>query len=290
MDNGRFGPIRPQEKPPKRFRVDYNRLITALMIAVIIVLVVVMARDYKKKKEQPNFVSGDFVNTGVNILVPGATTQEPQKEVRPTAEKEGFLPIFYQANIAQKRVAITVDQCGNASDIKKIFEACAQYGARVTFFPTGEELSANPSLWTAAILGGHEIENHTATNARLLTLDEVGKTAEIVGQTERMRSIIGEDYQPHFLRTNNLEDDEDASVHAILTELGYYGMARWALMTPASFSSVEPGQILAYNANDAGVQALKTALRILNENGYEIVTLNELFGYEENMESTENAD
>lgn len=291
MDGGRFGPIREPEKSGKKYKINYNRLITLLMIVVIIVLGIVMVRDWKRKKQQPepNFINaGGF--EGYNILQAAVTTDAPKAvSLRPEPEKEGMLPVFYQANTEEKRVCVTVDGCGDVTKLNKLLELCETYGAKLTFFPTGEEITENPSFWAAATLGGHEIENHTDANRRLATLDEDDRNAEIFLQTQKLRAVIGEEYKPHFLRTNNLEDDSDEELHRLLAENGYLGVARWAQMTPASFSAIESGQILAYSANEAGVQALSTAMRVLSENGYEMVTMNRLFDYPENLESREDA-
>ena len=276
------------EKCCRKYKINYNRLITLAMIVVIIVLVVVMARDWKRKQQEPETVftnAGGF--EGYNILQPTTTDAPKVLSLRPEPEKEGMLPVFYQANTQEKRVSITIDGCGDASKLNKLLDLCETYGAKLTFFPTGEEITENPSFWAAATLGGHEIENHTDANRRLATLGDDEKNAEILLHTQRLRAVIGEEYEPHFLRTNNLEDDSDETLHSLLSENGYLGIARWAQMTPASFSVIESGQILAYTANDAGIQALSTAMRILSENGYEMVTLNRLFDYPENLESRE---
>ena len=192
--------------------------------------------------------------------------------------------MFYQANTDELVVAITIDECGSETQMKSILASAAEYNAHLTFFPTGTEIAANEELWAAAFLGGHEIENHTMTGAHLAGLDAESLIGEIDGQTDLVREVIGAEYASHFLRTDDLEDDTDAALHALLSERGYMGIARWAQKTPANFSSVAPGQILSYTASDA--KTLKTVMRILSENGYRMVTLNELFAYPENIEST----
>lgn len=289
MDNGRFGPIRTDEKPPQKYKINYNKLVTLIMVLAVVALGIYIASDIRAKKAEPQFVYAPGApSNGYNIVLPGATeAPKTAAPLRPEAEKEGLLPIFYQANTDEKRVAITVDGLGDSGNVNKILEISSEYGAKVTFFPTGDEIMAHASLWSAAILGGHEIENHTNTNSRLSLLGEDAKAEEIVLQTIKLRDVIGMEYDPHFIRTNNLEDDTDPVLHALLIENGYLGIARWAQMTPASFEAIKPGQILSYIANDAGVQAFSAAVRVLSENGYQMVTLNELFDYPENLVSEE---
>ncbi len=288
MDSGRFGPIRPEEAPQKRKRkIDYNRLTTAIMVLLIIVLVIAILWYAKSPKddEGTTIINQPPAFMGVaGTVASAAPTAKPVADLRPQPAAEGFLPVFYQANTEELVVAITIDECGSETQMKSILASAAEYNAHLTFFPTGTEIAANEELWAAAFLGGHEIENHTMTGARLAGLDAESLIGEIDGQTDLVREVIGAEYASHFLRTDDLEDDTDAALHALLSERGYMGIARWAQKTPANFSSVAPGQILSYTASDA--KTLKTVMRILSENGYRMVTLNELFAYPENIEST----
>ena len=287
MDSGRFGPIRPEEAPKKRKRkIDYNRLTTAIMVLLIIVLVVaILCYRQSRKNAEPEIINKTPAFMGTpGVSASAAPTAKPVADLRPQPAAEGFLPVFYQANTEELVVAITIDECGSETQMKSILASAAEYNAHLTFFPTGTEIAANEELWAAAFLGGHEIENHTMTGARLAGLDAESLIGEIDGQTDLVREVIGAEYASHFLRTDDLEDDTDAALHALLSERGYMGIARWAQKTPANFSSVAPGQILSYTASDA--ETLKTVMRILSENGYRMVTLNELFAYPENIEST----
>lgn len=288
MDSGRFGPIRPEEAPQKRKRkIDYNRLTTAIMVLLIIVLVIAILWYAKSPKDDEGMtiINQPPAFMGVaGTVASAAPTAKPVADLRPQPAAEGFLPVFYQANTEELVVAITIDECGSETQMKSILASAAEYNAHLTFFPTGTEIAANEELWAAAFLGGHEIENHTMTGARLAGLDAESLIGEIDGQTDLVREVIGAEYASHFLRTDDLEDDTNAALHALLSERGYMGIARWAQKTPANFSSVAPGQILSYTASDA--KTLKTVMRILSENGYRMVTLNELFAYPENIEST----
>ena len=288
MDSGRFGPIRPEEAPQKRKRkIDYNRLTTAIMVLLIIVLVIAILWYAKSPKddEGTTIINQPPAFMGVaGTAASAAPTVKPVADLRPQPAAEGFLPVFYQANTEELVVAITIDECGSETQMKSILASAAEYNANLTFFPTGTEIAANEELWAAAFLGGHEIENHTMTGAHLAGLDAESLIGEIDGQTDLVREVIGAEYASHFLRTDDLEDDTAAALHALLSERGYMGIARWAQKTPANFSSVAPGQILSYTASDA--KTLKTVMRILSENGYRMVTLNELFAYPENIEST----
>ena len=283
MQNGRFGPIETNDKPKKTYRVDYNRLITVVMIAVIIVLGVVIWVDAKKEPaEKPYFPVAVTESTSSSVTETNVNAFSPE-ELRPLPEEEGLLPVFRRANTNEKKVAIVVDTFESADNIETVLGLAGTFGAKITFVPTGVELRLYPNSWINVAFAGHEIENHTFDNTRLSTLADEDKAKNILEQTEILKSYIGEHYVPHFLSTNDLEDDADAFLNSWLQGSGYLGILRWDERMPASFDKVVPGAILSYPLTDAGMKALSNAIPVLAENGYEMVTVNELFMYPDNM-------
>lgn len=280
MENGRFGPIETNNKPKKTYRVDYNRLITFAMIVVIVILGAVIFIDAKKEPEQPNSYQMTIPdNTDLLSIIGSEIAQISPEELRPLPEAEGMLPIFRIANTNEKKVAIVVDDFESADNLETLIGLCGTFCARLTLFPTGAEVVKMPDLWINATFAGHEIENHTMDDTRLSTLADEDKAKSIEDQTKVVRSVIGEGYTPHFLTTGDLEDDTDAFLHSWLAGNGYYGIVRWDEYMPKTFDLVKPGAILSYPLTDAGLKALSQAIPVLKENGYEMVTLNELFMY-----------
>lgn len=283
MQNGRFGPIESNDKPKKTYRVDYNRLITVVMIAVIVVLGVVIWVDAKKTpEEKANFPMTVTEPANVFVIETQENTFSPE-ELRPLPEEEGLLPVFRRANTNEKIVAIVVDTFDSAQNIDTLLGLAGTFGAKITFVPTGVELKQYPNSWVNVAFAGHEIENHTLDNTRLSTLADEDKAENILEQTEILKSYIGQHYTPHFLSTNDLEDDADPFLHSWLQGSGYMGIIRWDERMPSSFDKVQPGAILNYPLTDAGLKALSNAIPVLEENGYRMVTMNELFMYPDNM-------
>ena len=290
MQNGRFGPIETNDKPKKTYRVDYNRLITFVMIVVIIVLGVAIWMDAKKKpEEKPYFPMTVTEPTLIPEIQLSESVFSPD-ELRPLPEEEGLLPVFRRANTNEKKVAIVVDTFESAQHIETLLGLAGTFGAKITFVPTGVELLMYPNSWVNVAFAGHEIENHTLDNTRLSTLADEDKAENLQEQTEILRAYIGEHYTPHFLSTNDLEDDADAFLHSWLQGNGYLGIIRWDERMPSSFDKVVPGAVLNYPLTDEGMKALSNAIPVLAENGYQMVTMNELFMYPDNMAaSAENA-
>jgi len=283
MQSGRFGPIETNDKPKKTYRVDYNRLITVIMIAVIIILGVVIWVDARKEPEEKPYFPATVTDPTVSSSAESNVNAFSPEELRPVPEEEGLLPIFRRANTNEKKVAIVIDTFDSAENIEMVLGLAGTFGAKLTFIPTGVELRLYPNSWINVAFAGHEIENHTFDNTRLSTLADEDKAKNILEQTEILKSYIGEHYTSHFLSTNDLEDDADAFLHSWLQGSGYYGIIRWDERVPASFDKVVPGAILSYPLTDAGMKALSNAIPVLAENGYEMVTVNELFMYPDNM-------
>lgn len=285
MENGRFGPIETNNKPKKTYRVDYNRLITLVMIIAIVVLGVIIFVDASRQDEEQIPFQMTLPDNTVGTQDPAVVTDKKPEDVRPLPEEEGMLPIFRIANTDEKKVAIVISDIPNASNLETLIGLCGTFSAKVTFFPTGEEALAYSSLWTNAVFAGHEIENHTMDNTRLSTLMDEDKAKAIENQTHVLRAVIGSGYVPHFLMTSNLEDDSDAFIHSWLAGNNYMGIVRYDEYMPKSFSEVRPGAVLSYPLTNEGLKALKQAIPVLSENGYQMVTLNELFLYPDNFES-----
>ena len=289
MENGRFGPIETNDKPKKTYRVDYNRLITFAMILVIVVLGVFIWMDAKKEpKESANFPLDNTLSSGspnTNIGNNPDPVLSPE-ELRPLPEEEGMLPIFRIANTNEKKVAIVVDSFEKTEYLETLIGLCGTFSAKVTLFPTGNELLMDPSVWATAAFAGHEIENHTMDNTRMSTLMDEDKVKLIDDQTAVVRMVIGEGYTPHFLTTSNLEDDDDLFLHSWLAGSNYMGIVRWDENMPKSFDLVRPGAILRYPLTEAGLKSLSQAIPVLAENGYQMVTVNELFAYPDNFGDT----
>ena len=279
---------RNAERPGKKggsVKVNKSAFVTLLLIIAIVVLLVLIIKDMRAPKEPGTLVTDVYGGT-VTLHTSGNTPETPRQK-RPVSDDPDLLPIFYGADTDEKEVAITISTLGSARSISEILELCDAYGAHVTFFPTGKELLSFSSLWGEVIFGGHEIENHGYSGEKLSAMGADGKRTEIGDFTYVLRNYIGEEYQPHFLRTNDLTDDENAAVHAILIENGYYGIARWSCMSPTSIDDIHPGQVIAIDLNSYSVNRLNTMMSVLAESGYSMVTMNELFDYEPNLLSSE---
>lgn len=210
---------------------------------------------------------------------------------RPSATAPGFLPVFRSANTEEKIAAITVDDCYQANNLKQIVDKAIELGAKLTIFPIGENvlLERQSEILKYAWENGFELENHTFTHNGLYNCSDEVLAEEIYGQQMALSQILNVEYQPHFLRPMGGDARHDQRIHKYIEQLGYYGVAHWSASGRASDASLgkalKPGAIFLFHTTDADLDKLLRFMPWVIAQGYQLVTLNEMFGYPANETS-----
>ena len=70
---------------------------------------------------------------------------------RPTAEADGYLPIFSKAETTEKIIAITVDDCNQTENLRQIVQCAIDNGGKLTILPIGQNLERE------SLQGGHPL-------------------------------------------------------------------------------------------------------------------------------------
>ena len=78
-------------------------------------------------------------------------TAEEVHGPRPTAEADGYLPVFSKAETTEKIIAITVDDCFQADNLRQIIQCAIDYGGKLTILPIGKNLERGKRA------GGHPL-------------------------------------------------------------------------------------------------------------------------------------
>lgn len=276
-----------------------------LLLVVIIIVVVSCGSDGKedRKKESPSeTVAAEALSTFV--VEPSATptveptaesTVEPVSELsadraarvsnRPTAS-EGFLPIFKKADTDEKIIAITVDDCFQIENLKQIIQLALDYDGKLTIFPIGEQAmrSSHAPVLKAAWEAGMELENHTYTHNGLYKCDDETLAKEVYLQNYALNYILGGEYECHFLRARGGDARADQRIHAYCSQQGYKGIAHWTTngRSENPMNKLAPGAIYLFHCTDTDLEILQWFIPQAVEMGYKLVTLNEMFGYEDN--------
>ena len=207
----------------------------------------------------------------------------------PTPEGEGYLPVFSKGETTQKVIAITVDDCNQTENLRQIVQCAIDNGGKLTILPIGENLERESlrEVIRYAYENGMELENHTYTHPAFyrMTTDEMAW--EIYMNNRAVSETLGVDYQMHFMRTRGGDNRHDLRTHQYMEKMGYYGMAHWTLSGSSSSvaelkSELAPGNIYLFHTTDNDLGKLLGFIPYATQQGYRLVTLNEMFGLPEN--------
>ncbi len=223
---------------------------------------------------------------------PGLSEEAARRALtRPTPTAEGFIPVFSQAETDEKIIAITVDDCFQAENLRQIVDKAIECGAKLTIFPIGKNVirSQQKQILKYAWENGMELENHTMTHNGLYNSSEQELTQEIYMQQMSLSYILGVEYQCHFLRPKGGDARKDQRLQMYAKQLGYYGIAHWNVSGTAGKTAIakglQPGSIYLFHTTDKDLEKLLAFIPWAKEQGYQLVTLNEMFGYPANETS-----
>lgn len=185
----------------------------------------------------------------------------------------------------QKKLALTFDDGPSAETMWRILEILDRYDAKATFFVVGDKITADTApVLRAAVLGGHEIGNHSRSHGHMPQLDndamlsEVESVQKLVWETAGIRPVL---FRPPYL------DVSPAMLrHIDMPMIGGAGNQDWEPeVSPEerfrrAISQLEDGAILlmhCYEGNEATVQAVQMLMPVLQQRGYQTVTVSRLF-------------
>ncbi len=211
---------------------------------------------------------------------------------RPTAEADGYLPVFSKADTTEKIIAITVDDCNQTENLRQIVQCAIDNGGKLTILPIGQNLERESlkEVIRYAYENGMELENHTYTHPAFYRMSTEDMAREIYMNNRIVSETLGVNYQMHFMRTRGGDNRHDLRTHQYIEKMGYYGMAHWTLSGSSSSvdelkSQLAPGNIYLFHTTDTDRSLLLGFIPYATQQGYRLVTLNEMFGYPENETS-----
>ena len=305
----------PQTKAPQRVQTQSQQapqgfgkekllLIAAAAVALVLVIVLIVLAVGRggRPAEQAATVLPTLQPTPVaTVKVSAEPTPEPttvpasdvadadRAKLRPKA-KSNLLPIFAKAKTEEKIIAITVDDCFQANNLLSIVDTAIANNAKVTIFPIGNVAlrEKQRAILKYAHDNGMEIENHTWSHNGLFDATDESVTGQIYKQDLAISDILGVEYQMHFLRPRGGDARADERIHAYARQLGYKGIAHWNISGSGSSKeslakTLAPGNIYLFHTTDGKDWAkLEWFIPYAVSEGYQLVTLNEMFGYPEN--------
>ena len=193
-----------------------------------------------------------------------------------------------------KKVAITVDDCYKTATewIAADVELCKQYGIHMTFFPivkTGCLEEKYRDLWQSVLDAGCEIGCHGYQHLRLGSFDYWTLVKRLGRWQEELDKTLGYHYQTRWLRPPYGSIDggkklNDKQVTSALKRYGFDHYVHWEVSETKNMEKaledIQPGSILLFHSKKKDTRFLEQLIPWLLDQGYELVTMSELFGFD----------
>lgn len=183
-----------------------------------------------------------------------------------------------------KRVALTFDDGPNPDTTPRVLEILDQYNAKATFFTLGHKLASQETLVKRIIDQGNEIGNHTWSHPNLTTLSVEGIKQEITATNQAIEKITHQKptlMRPPYGATNATVQAAVGMKEVMWTvdTLDWQSHSTLAIMKKLKEQLTPGGIILMHDIHQTSVDALPSVLDYLKSQGYEVVTVSELYGY-----------
>ncbi len=218
----------------------------------------------------------------------------------PTAQPgDYYLPIFNRAERTpndELMIAITLDNCDRASMMADYVRAAEYYDIKLTLFPTGEAL-ANESMKDAFAQCvkrlGYEIENYVYNKRNPdYRLSNAELALQLWKQNITLSYILGADYEQHFYRPVNLSAANDQRTHFLLREMNLYGVGGYTYNYDGQnlerlMATLKSGNIYRFDMSQKAYNLFLEFVEAATKKGYECVTMNRLFRFNEAVLGTE---
>lgn len=182
-------------------------------------------------------------------------------------------------------VALTFDDGSALGITDKVLDVLDENGVTASFFLIGNNIND-----TTAPLVKHahdmdcSIENHSRTHSAMTTLTGQEILDEICYTSDAIERITGD--KPQFFRPPYIDHDKKMYDLIDLTFICGYGCEDWLPEVPAVervqriLAQAKPGFIILLHdmqGNVQTVEAIKTIIPELKKQGYEFVTIRDLF-------------
>lgn len=214
----------------------------------------------------------------------------PTATAGPCEAPSGVTPVSSvevdQGGTSKPVIALTFDAGGPSDPAPRILDILARHNNYSTWFITGQWATQNPDLVRHVWKEGHEIGNHTMDHSDLTTLSDNNVCKEFNQAESVISGITGHTTRPYYRPPYGARNDR---VRQLAANLGYRTIY-WTIdtldwksdATPQKIidrvmSNVSNGAIILMHAGStAESQALDQLMTMLEEKGYQMVTITQL--------------
>lgn len=183
---------------------------------------------------------------------------------------------------SRKAVALTFDDGPNPNTTPVALELLKKYNAKGTFFMVGKAVAGNEEIIKQVVAEGHQIGNHSWSHPLLTKISLEQAKSQINDTTEALKKASGQDV--HIMRPPY--GGINATIQAAVDQsfiLWDVDTLDWKNRNTASIMKevrkARPGSIiLMHDVHQTSINALPSVLQYLTEQGFELVTIDELMG------------
>jgi peptidoglycan/xylan/chitin deacetylase (PgdA/CDA1 family) len=187
-----------------------------------------------------------------------------------------------------KLVALTFDDGPWPGQTARVLDILRASGVRATFFVVGTWVRSFPALVARQVAEGHVVGNHTSAHGQLRGMSAPAVAAQIAGGAGAITAVTG--VPPRWFRApaGSVNGMVMGQVAAAGQRVVYWDVdpADWRKPPPEVIvrrvvTAIQPGAVVLLH--DGGgdrastIAALPEMIRILKEQGYRFVTLDELY-------------
>ena len=224
----------------------------------------------------------------------GAAASDGNRLIPAPLPGDYYLPIFDRALRTpddEMMIAITVDDCSDPEVLSQIVEIARKYNAMLTLFPTGEALmkeELSDGFRTCVLSYGYELENHTYSHRGEYKLSNGELALQLWKQSIAASYVVGKDYEQHFFRPIYDNSKYDQRTHFFIRKLGYAGVASYThsykgMTAEQLIDTLENGNIYQFDMTEKSMAVFETFIQAASSKGYKLVTMNRLFGLNEDV-------
>jgi peptidoglycan/xylan/chitin deacetylase (PgdA/CDA1 family) len=196
-----------------------------------------------------------------------------------------FSHAYCYANTSEKVIALSFDDGPNREYTPRVLSILARHNAQATFFVIGKNIQGNESVLKQIDADGHSIGNHSYTHAFFMDFKSLQGFKNELNQTAgSVFKIIGKRMKlfrpPYGVTTPNLVKASNLLNYSIIgwTIRSFDTTGDTAqIITRRVQTQIKPGAIILFHdTSDKTIQVLKQTLNFAKENGYKIVTVEQL--------------
>ena len=266
---------------------------------------------------KPLVLGGEIVEDAAPVAVentPQPSTTEQQQEIVQDVAVDAvnvnplipeilpgdyYLPVFDKALRSpndEMLIAITVDDCEDPEQMTYVMNIAKAYGAKLTLFPTGEALMTpgmTQGFKTCVRNLGFQLENHSYSHKAEYRISNSELAIQLWKQSIAADYAVGVDYEQHFYRPYNNLSVHDQRTHYYIGLLGYQGIAGYTHSykdvenVDELIATLENGNVYQFDLTEESINMFEPFMRAASDKGYRLVTMNELFGLNQDVIGTE---